>query len=335
MSSFNQERTGVGTRQISDQSMNIMHGCAHDCKYCYAAHKSLQSGRIRQRSDWPGLSRSYSGAMKDDYPKYDGVVMYPTCHDIEPRHLHHHIALIRKLVTSGNTVLLTTKAHFECVDEICFAFERYKEQITFMFTITSLNDEVSRFWEPNAPCPHERLASLMLANMKGFRTSVIIEPMLEGPTEAKAICRRVLPFVTDEVWIGKMNSPTVRVDRTIPENDEAIKRILWMQSNRHIVSLYDELNGQDKVRWKESILREIEKRNESRKPLPIGKSQIVITSATNNDPLDLTEMDEPPGYTDEDGNPCYFKSAEEAEEARLCIEQEGQRLEAEYNLNRK
>ena len=75
MSTITQTRTGVGTRQISDQSMNIMTGCGHDCKYCYAAYKSLQQGKIRQRSDWPSMSRSYSGAMKDDYPKYDGVVM--------------------------------------------------------------------------------------------------------------------------------------------------------------------------------------------------------------------------------------------------------------------
>jgi len=165
-----------------------------------------------------------------------------------------------------------------------------------MFTITSLNDEVSRFWEPNAPCPHERLSSLMLASMRGYRTSVIIEPMLEGPTEAKAIYRRVLPFVTDEVWIGKMNSPTVRVDVSIPENDAAVKRILRMQSHQNIMGLYDELAGQEKVRWKESILREVEKRNESRKPLPIGNPRISVTPATGYDP---GVMDEQPDYEEE------------------------------------
>jgi hypothetical protein len=299
MSTLTHTRTGVGTRQISDQSMNIMTGCGHNCIYCYAAHKCLQTGKIRIRSDWPGLSRSYSGAMKDDYPRFDGVVMYPTAHDIEPRHLNYHIALIRKLIAAGNEILLTTKAHYECVDEISFIFERYKEQITFMFTITSLNDEVSRFWEPNAPCPHERLSSLMLAFMRGCRTSVIIEPMLEGPNEAKAIYRRVLPYVTDEVWIGKMNSPTVRVDTSIPENDAAVKRILRAQSHQNIMGLYDELAGQEKVRWKESILREVEKRNESRKPLPISNPQILVTPATGYDPSNPGVMDEQPDYDEE------------------------------------
>lgn len=316
MSKLTHTRTGVGTRQISDQSVNIMPSCGHRCLYCYAAYKCLQQGRISQRSDWPGLSRSYTGAMKDDYPKYDGVVMYPTSHDIEPLHLNYHIALIRKLISSGNKILLTTKAHYECVDEISFVFDRYKEQITFMFTITSLSDEVSRFWEPNAPCPHERLSALMLASMRGYRTSVIVEPMLEGPNEAKAIYRRVLPFVTDEVWIGKMNSPTVRVDTSIPENDAAVKRILRSQSHQNIMGLYDELNGQEKVCWKESILREVEKRSDRTRVIPIGRSFTVTLPSED----DAFEMGEPPLCTDEEGNPIEFTD----EEAREYIEQDYQ-----------
>lgn len=314
MSIFTQTRTGVGTRQISDQSMNIMTGCGHNCKYCYAAYQSLQRGKIRNRSDWPGMSRSYSGAMKDDYPKYDGLVMYPTSHDIEPCHLHYHIALIRKLLASGNEILLTTKAHYECVDEISFVFERYKEQIRFMFTITSLNDQVSRFWEPNAPCPHERLSSLMLAFLRGYQTNVIIEPMLEGPAEAKAIYRRVLPFVTDKIWIGKMNSPTVRVDTSVPDNEAAVKRILRMQSHQNIVGLFDELNGQEKVRWKESITREVEKRTSSREIISIDRSRFTVSVATDYDP---NEMEEPPFMDDEEGNPIEVTE----EEAREWFEQ--------------
>lgn len=311
MSTFTQTRTGVGTRQISDHSMNIMNGCGHDCKYCYAAHKSLQQGKIKQRAEWPSLSRSYSGAMKDDYPKYDGLVMYPTHHDIEPRHLHHHIALIRKLLASGNEILLTTKAHYECIDEISFVFERYKSQISFMFTITSLNDDVSRFWEPNAPCPHERLASLMLAFMRGYRTSVILEPMLEGPAEARAIYRRVLPFVTGEIWIGKMNSPTVRVDMSIPENEVAVKRILRSQSYQNIVGLYDELNGQDKVKWKESIVREVEKRDASRRVIPIGRSS---ASVSDDEPeYELCVTDASDCLLDEDGNLPELTEEEKAQ----------------------
>lgn len=286
MNTISTRRTGTGTRQISDESVNIMRGCGHGCKYCYAAHGSLQREEITRRSDYSSLSRSYKGAMRESFPKYNGLVMYPTRHDIEPRHLHYHIALLRKLVDSGNSVLLATKAHLHCVEEICCVFERFKAQIRFMFTITSLNHEASNFWEPYAPCPYERISSLILAYNAGFRTSVIIEPMLEGPNEAKALYRRVLPFVTDEIWIGKMNSPTIRVDTTIPENDEAVKRILRMQSNQQMVALYDELNGHEKIRWKESIMREVDKRN----------NRAGTTSEEDN-------FEQPPILTYTDGTP--------------------------------
>jgi len=250
---------GEEAKKPAEQSINIMGGCGHNCKYCFAAHRCLQQERIRQRSDWARLNRSYSGAMKDEYPHFDGVVVYPTAHDIEPQHMPHHIVLIRKQLAAGNQLKISTKAHFECVAEICRVFEQHKDQISFMFTITSLNDQVSRFWEVNAPTPYERIASLMLAHQHGFKTSVNIEPMLEGPKEAVAVFRRVEPFVTEEIWIGKMNSPTVRVDTTIKENDDAVKQILRIQASGNMVKLVKELYTEPKVRWHESIIRDVEK----------------------------------------------------------------------------
>lgn len=250
---------GEEAQKPAEHRINIMGGCGLNCKYCFVAHHCLQHGRIRQRSDWASLNRSYSGAMKDEYPYFDGVGVYPTAHDIEPRHLPHHIAFIKKQIAAGNQLQISTKAHFECIDEICRVFEPHKEQISFMFTITSLNDQVSRFWEVNAPTPYERVASLMLAQKHGFRTSVNIEPMLEGPKEAVAVFRRVEPFVSEEIWIGKMNSPTLRVDTTIKENDDAVKQILRIQASGNMVKLVKELYTEPKVRWHDSVIRDVEK----------------------------------------------------------------------------
>jgi len=79
----------------------------------------------------------------------------------------------------GNEVLVTTKPNFSTIKKIVSRFNRYHERMQFRFTITSLEDSLLKFWEPNAPLFQERMNSLKFAFNKNFRTSVSIEPFLD------------------------------------------------------------------------------------------------------------------------------------------------------------
>ena len=65
------------------------------------------------------------------------------------------------------------------IKKIIARFQEYQGLMQFRFTITSLNDKLLKFWEPNAPLFQERVSSLMFAFKNGFRTSVSIEPFLD------------------------------------------------------------------------------------------------------------------------------------------------------------
>ena len=45
----------TGTREWSEHSRNIFIGCAHNCRYCYAAEMAVRYGRIKSRADWPKM----------------------------------------------------------------------------------------------------------------------------------------------------------------------------------------------------------------------------------------------------------------------------------------
>jgi hypothetical protein len=84
--------------------------------------------------------------------------------------------------------------------------------------------------------------------------------MLEGPAGTIAIFEAVEPYVSETIWIGKMQEIDQRVDMSDRDNAIAVDYILKFQSDDNILLLHKALNGKEKVRWKDSI-REVIKQH--------------------------------------------------------------------------
>jgi DNA repair photolyase len=252
--SFDKNREGTGTREWSESSYNIQFGCKHGCLYCYAKELALRYKQIASHEEWAN-ERIREKAVNRKWNKVDGVIMFPTTHDITPDNLSYVITTLRNMLTPGNSVLIVSKPHYDCIKAICEELDRFKSQIMFRFTIGTLNDEACKFWEPGAPSPLLRIIALECAFNHGFQTSVSMEPMLFGWSEAIRVFRAVERFVTDTVWIGKMNKIRSRVDMTNPDNGFMVEEIERMQRDESIIKLVNELKDEPKVRWKDSIKR--------------------------------------------------------------------------------
>ena len=129
--------------------------------------------------------------------------MFPTSHDITAESLVNCLIVLEKLLDAGNEVLITTKPKFKYITEICSKFSRFKDLIQFRFTITSTNDENLRFWEPGAPRFEEGLKCVKYAFKNDFKTSISIEPVLD--IAPYILVNILLPYITESIWIGKMN----------------------------------------------------------------------------------------------------------------------------------
>ena len=137
------------------------------------------------------------------FHKRDGRIFFPSSHDITPAHLSKCLTFLKNILSPGNEVLIVTKPHLDCVKAICGEFAGYKDKILFRFTIGSSDSNTLKFWEPNAPDFAERLESLKFAFSEGYQTSVSSEPMLDD--NIGDVISKVSPFVTDSIWLGKMN----------------------------------------------------------------------------------------------------------------------------------
>ena len=249
---FEEERTGTGTNEWSESTYNICKGCSHNCLYCYARWMAERFNRVNSASEWQ-IERVDDNKVKKSNRHFKGVVMFPSTHDITPNILPAAIRTLSNMLQAGNKVLIVSKPHLKVIQVLCRELAGFKDQIQFRFTIGTLNETTAKFWEPGAPTPKERIEALKHAFQLGFRTSVSMEPMLDGVDGMIRLINTVAPFVTGTIWLGKMNEINRRVDQTRPGVRAAVEKIELQQSDANILRLHAILQTNPQVRWKDSI----------------------------------------------------------------------------------
>ncbi len=252
MDTFEDKRDGKGTKEWSDYSYNICLGCEHACLYCYA-RATLCWGMAEYRTPgaWANQRLNPNRRLGFEVGRR-GVVMFPTSHDITPKFMPEALATIQNLL-KHNKVLVVSKPHLAVVKKLCGELADAKKDVLFRFTIGSLDRELCAFWEPGAPPPHERVAALNHAFKTGYATSVSCEPMLDDNAGMIRLVERVTPYVTDTIWLGKMNRCPQKYNAHIPGFATALAKIKAQQTDNQILKLAGALKGQPKVRWKDSI----------------------------------------------------------------------------------
>ena len=254
---FNEVKPGDGVYEWADYSYNIGFGCSNGCRYCYACEITMEmfrrDGKVFKRSNWP--NDNVKSFKADIHQQVHGIVMFPSMHDISPVYLPTYTRALRNILNAGNQVVIVTKPRYECIKTLCEQFQNHKDMILFRMTITSLDENLSRFWEPGAPQPEERLTALKLAFNQGYQTSVSVEPMIDSVEGTIELYEAVLPYLTEDIWLGKMNDIERRVEMADQRTQDAVRTVRVQQSDENIHRLYGMLREADKIAWKDSIRR--------------------------------------------------------------------------------
>jgi DNA repair photolyase len=263
---FDAERKGTGTREWSEESRNIGNTCSHACVYCYACYNAVNRWKkIKSKKEFMKEVVNEKQVNKKEH-KVNGVVMFPTAHDITPYYLPYAEKKILNLLKAGNEVLIVSKPHAYCIGLLCEHLVDYKDKVMFRFSIGTLDEAVAKKWEPGAPEIVERIQSLRTAFDNGYKTSVSCEPVLpvkEGYCEAGIkLYNEMERYVTDTIWFGKLNKPEQRImTRSKKLDKELIKEVNEFQSDEAILEFVKIIGGRDKVAWKDSV-KEIIKKGE-------------------------------------------------------------------------
>lgn len=239
----------LGTKEWADSNVNCYSGCSNNCGYCYAKKMAIRFGR-KTENTWRIMVPNETTIQKS-YKKRVGRVMFPTSHDITAESLENCVIVLEKLIEAVNCVLVTTKPSIYCIRKICEKFQDKKELIQFRFTITSMDNELLEFWEPGAPFFEVREHSLKYAFNHGFKTSVSIEPFLDK--DPYILVDRLLPYVTESIWIGKMNY--IKVNNISSYEKKYYDKLRGINSKENLLKIVEKSKKYDKdmLRIKDSI----------------------------------------------------------------------------------
>lgn len=246
----NKREITSGTKEWADYNVNCVKGCFNNCRYCYAKIMAKRFGRCTEET-WKEMEIN-KNVLSKTFGKYNGRVMFPSSHDIVdiPDIKEACFTVIHKLLQARNELLITTKPKLSVTEDIIQRFHSFKSQIQFRFTITSLDNKLISFWEPNAPSFEERFESLRYAYEKDYKTSVSIEPFLDyDPSRLVYI---VSPYVTESIWLGPMNY--------IPKN--GLSNVFGQQYVEirkkyeicHLREVFEGLKEFPRLRFKDSML---------------------------------------------------------------------------------
>jgi len=243
----------TGTKEWADSNVNCIKGCYNDCRYCYAKVMARRFNRIID-NNWAIMIVNHSSVSKR-YTQKSGRIMFPSTHDIfdfDP-YKEACFKVLENLLNANNDVLITTKPRIKVIQEIIDRFDRFKNQIQFRFTITSRDDELLHFWEPNASNFSERFNALKLAFCNGYKTSVSIEPFLDY--DPLPLINEIQCFVTESIWLGKMNY--IAKEGPSKQEKKFYDDVRKNYKLAHLKSVVEEVSKNPKIRLKDSIKNKI------------------------------------------------------------------------------
>jgi DNA repair photolyase len=201
--------------EYAELSLNLFGGCSHKCRYCYN----------KTRFDGPHdvlFKKSTLGNIEYD------LKALATCGDNRPVHLtfigdaydreredNSYVRRVLELFKKyDRPIQMLTKGGMLAVKD----FDLYGPTDRFGVSLTFLDPEKSKVFEPGAAPPGERIASLRVAKEKGIETWASCEPLLD-PAEALAVIEAAAPHV-DFYWLGKLNT---RGKQGIPQDIRALE----------------------------------------------------------------------------------------------------------------
>ena len=85
---MNKEKPVFGTAEWAASNLNYIKGCSNDCKYCFSKEMAIRFKR-KTPENWKEEEINWE-AYNKNIKQREGFIMFPSTHDITPKHLNMH-----------------------------------------------------------------------------------------------------------------------------------------------------------------------------------------------------------------------------------------------------
>lgn len=188
--------------EYCELALNIYRGCGHGCIYCYSP--AVLRMKRNEFYDNPMPRKDIINNVKKEAHLYSGkkVLLCFTTDPYQPIEEKYGITrkTIQILVDNGVAPAILTKGGSLARRDFDLITEGKGE---FATTLTFLDENKSKEYEPNASTPLDRVANLRAAKEMGIRTWVSLEPVID-PAETLRLIDHTYDLV-DLFKVGKAN----------------------------------------------------------------------------------------------------------------------------------
>jgi len=239
-----------------DYTVNPYLGCWHGCVYCYARFMTKFSKSKYQWGEFVDVKINSPEILKRDlFGLKKGLVSLSTVTDpyqLPERKYQLTRRILEDLAAGNFPVSILTKSNLILRDiDILKKFDRKNLEVGF--SIITLDEDVRRHFEPNAPSIKDRVNALKQLSEQGIKTWVFIAPVLPYLSENSIPdLLNEIRHSADYIMLDKLNIKSgnwygiVKVlKRNYPFLYQKWKDILFSKDNkrRYYQDLYGKIAG--------------------------------------------------------------------------------------------
>lgn len=233
----------------ADWATNHYSGCMHGCIYCYARFICRWRKQKEKWGEFVDVKINAPELINRESKDKKGVVVLCTSSDpylpIEKKY-----ELTRRVLQNLNPnlgLLILTKSDLIIRD--IDLFKRFKN-CEFGLTITTLDENIKRIFEPFSPSSHARLDALKKLKEEGCYTYCFVGPILPYLTDLKEIFKEVSPFVDSFMFEDLNLNPAKReifeaIKKNFPDLEEKYRNLskgFWLEKEKEIKKLGKQFN---------------------------------------------------------------------------------------------
>jgi DNA repair photolyase len=231
-------KTILNKNSLSDYSLNCYTGCTHGCVYCYARFMQRFHPHDEPWGEFVDVKINAVEALKRQLrrTKPGDVFLSSACDGWQQ--IEAQYGLTRRccelLLEYGFKVNLLSKSSLVLRDMDLFAGSNAGIGVS----ITTLNENLSKLWEPQAASPEQRLKVVEAARKAGLKTTIMFAPLLPFLSDSRdsleTLFQRAADLKVDSILVDTLN-PRPRVWPSVagllrdhfPELRERYSRILF------------------------------------------------------------------------------------------------------------
>ncbi len=224
-------------------SLNCYVGCSHGCAYCYARFIQRFHPHEEPWGTFVDIKLNAVEALKRQLRRLPPgeVFVSSACDGWQPLEAQCRLTFrcCQLLLEYGFSLNILTKSALLERDLPEFSGKAVQVGVT----LTTLDEQLRRLWEPGAASVKERLKLLESARRHGLATSAMLGPLLprlsDSPASITALLSAVCDMGVGRIWVDALN-PRPRVwpavaallRRCFPELLAEYRRLLFYKPSR-------------------------------------------------------------------------------------------------------